>query len=195
MYNYPLSLILSFIGLALVISAYFVKEKRIYLFFQSSCMLFMVVSYLFVCEYFAMVALLVSLSRTITYYLFENADKRAPVWLAFVFSAMTLSVYFIVNIGILGDAKPIDIVCLATQCLYTFVLRIRNLKTVRYLVCIPTVLGVIYNLAINSPFSVLIYAFEFGANIVAMLKFQTIPYLIERRKTKMASEQNTEDNL
>lgn len=195
MYNYPLSVILSFIGLVVVVAAYFINNKSIYLFLQASCMLLMVLSYLFISEFFAMISLAVALSRTVTYFIYEKRDKRAPLWLAFLFSGMTISVYFIVNIGILGTAKPIDIICLATQCLYTFIFRIRNLRIVRYTVCIPTVLGVIYNLAISAPiFSVLIYAFEFAANVVAILKFHTIPYLIERRKVKATQEQNAESN-
>ena len=185
MYNYPLSVILSFIGLAVVVVAYFINNKSVYLFLQASCMLLMVLSYLFICEYFAMISLAVALSRTVTYFLYEKHDKRAPIWLTFLFCGLTLAVYFVVNLGILKTAKPIDIVCLATQCLYTIVFRIRNLKTVRYLVCAPTVLGVIYNVAIEAPiFSVLIYAFEFAANIVAILKFQTIPYLYAYWKKK-----------
>ena len=189
MYNYPLSVIISFIGLAAVVCAYFVKDKRTFLFLQSSCMLCMVISYFFICEFFAMISLLVALCRTVTYYLFEKSDKRAPVWLAFAFSSCTLAVFLIVNVCILKDAKPVDILCLATQVLYNFIFRIRSLKMVRYLVCAPTIIGTIYNIAINAPiFSVLIYVFEFAANVVAMLKFQTIPYLIKRRKNKGAQE-------
>ena len=196
MYNYPLSVILSFIGLAIVVVAYFINNKSVYLFLQASCMLLMVLSYLFISEFFAMVSLAVALSRTVTYFIYERHDKHAPIWLAFLFSGMTISVYFIVNLGILQTAKPIDIICLATQCLYTFIFRIRNLKIVRYTVCAPTVLGIIYNLAISAPiFSVLIYAFEFGANVVAILKFHTIPYLIERNKTKKAQEQNAQESV
>lgn len=194
MYNYPLSLVINFVGLALVVGAYFVKSKRLYLFLQASCMLCMVVAYFFILEFFAMLSLAVALTRTITYYMYERSDKRAPVWLAFAFSACTLAVFIIVNIVILKDAKPIDIICLATQILYTFIFRIRNLKLVRYLVCAPTVLGTIYNIAINAPISVLIYAFEFGANVVAMLKFQTIPYVKEYLKNKRLNEQNAEQS-
>ena len=194
MYNYTLSVILSFIGLAVVVVAYFINNKSVYLFLQASCMLLMVLSYLFINEYFAMISLAVALSRTVTYFVYEKHNKRAPIWLAFLFSGMTISVYFIVNIGVLGTAKPIDIICLATQCLYTFIFRIRNLRIVRYTVCAPTVLGVIYNLAISAPiFSVLIYAFEFGANIVAILKFHTIPYLLKRYKTKNTQDENVQE--
>lgn len=193
MYNYPLSIIISFVGLALVGAAYSVKSKRLYLFLQSVCMLSMVVSYFFICEFFAMISLAVALVRTVTYYMFEKSDKRAPVWLAFLFSACTLAVFLIVNVAILHDAKPIDIICLATQCLYNFIFRIRNLKLVRYLVFAPTILGTIYNIVISAPiFSVLIYVFEFGANVVAILRFQAIPYLVERRRNKKAQEENTE---
>ena len=185
MYNYPVSVILSFIGLAVVVAAYFVRKKELYMFLQGSCMLLMVLSYFFISEYFAMISLTVALSRTITYYIYEKKDKDTPLWLPFLFSGLTISVYFIVNLGILHTAKPIDIICLVTQCLYTFVFRIRSLKVVRYVVCAPTILGTIYNIAIEAPiFSVLIYVFEFAANIVAILKFQTIPYLKERSAKK-----------
>ena len=185
MYNYPISLILSFVALALVVGAYFVNQKKLYLFLQGSCMLFMVLSYLFICEYFAMISLAVALVRTTTYYIFEKRDKRAPVWLAFAFSACTIVVFLIINVWILNDAKPEDILCILTQCLYNFAFRIRNLKIVRYVVYAPTTLGIIYNVAISAPiFSVLIYAFELAANVVATIRFQTIPYLKERKAQK-----------
>lgn len=76
------------------------------------------------------------------------------------------------NLWILGTAKPIDIIYLGSLCLYAFTFRIRNLKTMRYVVVAPNSLAVVYNIAITAPiFTVLSYAFELTANIIAIIQF------------------------
>ena len=66
----------------------------------------------------------------------------------------------------------LDIICLISLCLYAFTFRIRNLKTMRYMVLAPNFLAVVYNAAINAPiFTVLSYAFELTANVIAIMQF------------------------
>ena len=70
MENYTLSQIAGFVTLALMILSYFFKSKSKYLLFQTlglGCMFF---SYLFGAEYFAMITLTVSVTRTLTFYLY-----------------------------------------------------------------------------------------------------------------------------
>ena len=172
MYNYPLSLIASFIALGLIVSSYFVRKKIFYLSLQGIGIIFLVLSYLFIEEFFAMISLSIGLGRTVTFFIYEKKDKNAPIWIACLFSALTISSYFIVNLWILGTAKPIDIIYLVSLCLYAFTFRIRNLKTMRYVVVAPNSLAVVYNVAITAPiFTVLSYAFELTANIIAIIQF------------------------
>jgi hypothetical protein len=119
-----------------------------------------------------MISLSIGLGRTITFFIYERKDKNAPIWLAGLFSGLTIISYFIVNLWILKTAKPIDIIYLVSLCLYAFTFRIRNLKTMRYMVVAPNSLAVVYNVAISAPiFTILSYAFELMANIVAIIKF------------------------
>ncbi len=172
MYNYPLSMIASFIALGLIVSSYFVRKKIFYLMLQGIGIIFLVLSYLFIEEFFAMISLSIGLGRTITFFLYEKKDKKAPIWLACLFSGLTIVSYFIVNLWILGTAKSIDIIYLISLCLYAFTFRIRDLKIMRYAVVAPNSLAVIYNIAISAPiFTVLSYAFELTANIVAIIQF------------------------
>ena len=172
MYNYPLSMTASLIALGLIVSSYFVSKKILYLTLQGVGIVFLSLSYLFVEEFFAMISLSIGLGRTIVYFAYERKNKNAPIALACVLSLLTIASYFIVNLWILKTAKLLDIIYLVSLCGYAFTFRIRNLKTMMYVVIIPTSLAVIYNIAIVAPiFSILSYSFELGANIVAIIRF------------------------
>ena len=162
----------SLIALGLIVSSYFVSKKILYLIMQGLGIVFLVLSYFFVEEFFAMISLSIGLGRTIVYFIYERKNKKAPVMLAYILSILTIASYFIVNLWILKTAKPLDIIYLVSLCGYAFTFRIRNLKTMMYVVLIPTSLAVIYNLAILAPiFSILSYSFELIANIVAIIRF------------------------
>ena len=173
MYNYTLSQISGFATLAFMVSSYFFKSKRNYLFFQVLGLIGMFLSYLFGAEYFAMVALAVSFSRTFTFFCYEKKDTEAPIFLSFLFASLGLCAYITVNLIILGDAKPVDIICLTEQVMYAFVFRIRNIKTVRYALILPTALAVLYNLLIGDMmFLVMSYSFELLADFYAIYKYR-----------------------
>ena len=173
MYNYPLSMTASLIALALIVCSYFISKKILYLILQGIGIVFLILSYLFVEEYFAMISLSIGLGRTVVYFVYEKKNKNAPIVLAFLISALTISSYFIVNLWILKTAKLLDIIYLISLCFYAFTFRIRNLKTMMYVVIIPTALAVIYNVAITAPiFSILSYSFELTANLFAIVKMK-----------------------
>lgn len=167
-----LSLIAGFIAMVFVIIAYFVKKKEFYLLFQLLCVVFLVISYFFNVQFFAMIGLSIGLSRTVTFFIYENKGKNAPIYLSFVFSILTLASYFIVNYGILKTAQPLDILCLLALCSYAFIFRIRNLKIVRFAMLIPTVLSILFNVLTQAAiFVTLSYVFELGANVVSIFKY------------------------
>lgn len=78
MENQTLALIASFIAMAFVVMAYFVKKKAYYLLCQLLCIVFLVVSYFFTVQFFAMIGLAVGLLRTVTFFVYENKEKQAP---------------------------------------------------------------------------------------------------------------------
>ena len=93
----------------------------------------------------------------------------------FIFCALTLTSYFTVNLGILKTAKPIDIFYVASLMLYAIVFRIKDVELMRYLVLVPTVLAVLYNVLCQAPvFTTVSYAFEVAAGVYAVIKFNIL---------------------
>ena len=160
-YNPILSQIAGFITLFMMVISYLFKAKSSFLLCQVLGLLAMFVSYLFKCEFFAMVSLTVSLSRTLTFFIYEKKNKRAPLSLAYLFAALTLFAYITVNLMILKMAKPVDILFLIAHAGYAFVFRIRNIRIVRKAIIIPHLFAILYNLVLNGMLFVAIsYSFE-----------------------------------
>ena len=172
MENEIFALIAGFFAMAFVMIAYFVKKKGLYLLFQLLCIICLVISYFFNAQYFAMIGLSVGLLRAVTFFIFENKGKVAPIYWSVIFSALTLASYFIVNFAILKTAQPLDVLCLLALCMYAFIFRIRNLKIVRFTMIIPTILSILFNVLTHAAlFATLSYAFELGANVVSIFKY------------------------
>ncbi|MBQ8320044.1 MAG: YgjV family protein [Clostridia bacterium] len=172
MENQTLALIASFIAMAFVVIAYFVKKKAYYLLCELLCVVFLVISYFFTVQFFAMIGLVVGLFRTVTFFVYENKDKQAPIGWSFLFSGLTIAFYFIVNFGILKTAQPLDALCVLALVAYAFIFRIRNLKIVRFTMIIPTVLSILFNVLTRAAiFATLTYVFELCANAVSIFKY------------------------
>ncbi len=173
--NPILALIASFIAMSFVVSSYFVKKKSLYLIFQASCILFLMVSYFFTVQFFAVIGLAIALARALIFFAYEKRDKVAPLWLAFAISFVTLACYFIVNFGIVKSAQPYDVLCLLSLVLYAFIFRIRDLKTVRFLMLAPTILSLLFNTLTHAAlFASLTYVFELTANVVSIFRYHIL---------------------
>lgn len=167
--------VVSLAAMLLIASSYFFKKKSLYLVLQSAGMVFLVLSYLLTGEYFAMIGLAIGLARALTYFAFEIHDKRASIFFPFLFSGLSIMAYFIVNLWILKTAKPVDIIYLLGLVGYAFVFWIRDLKTVRFLVTIPTALSLLHSVLIRAvPFVIVSYSFELGANLIAIAKYDLL---------------------
>ncbi|MBO7170157.1 MAG: YgjV family protein [Clostridia bacterium] len=170
--NPILALITSFFAMSFVVTSYFMKKKEKYLLFQFLCIVFLIISYFFTEQFFAMVGLVIGLGRTLTFFLYERKGKNASILWAFLFSGLSLASYLIINLLILGDAQPLDILFLVGLIGYAFIFRIRNLTTGRFLMLIPTFLSVMFNVLTDAAlFATLSYTFELSANILSILKF------------------------
>ena len=175
MENQILALIASFIAMAFVVMAYFVKKKEYYLLCQLLCTVFLVISYFFTVQFFAMIGLTVGLCRTLAFVIYENKEKQAPMYWSFVFSGLTMASYFIVNFWVLKTAQPLDVLCLLALVMNAFIFRIRSLKIVRFTMLIPTVLSISFNiLTCAALFSTLTYVFELCANVVSIFKYHVL---------------------
>lgn len=76
MENQTLTLIASFIAMTFVISAYFMKQKAYYLLCELLCVVFLIVSYFFSVQFFAMIGLAVGFFRTVTFFLYEKKKSK-----------------------------------------------------------------------------------------------------------------------
>ncbi|MBR1677545.1 MAG: YgjV family protein [Clostridia bacterium] len=172
MENRILALITGFIALSFIASAYFMKKKMKYLLCELIAIIFLTLSYFFTVQYFAMIGLFIGLIRTLTFFLYENRNRTAPIILAFVFSFLTLAAYFIIDYGILKTAKPLDVICLIALILNAFIFRIRNLKIVRFTMPVPSSLSIVFNVLTNAAiFATLTYVVELSANLVSVCKY------------------------
>lgn len=175
MYNYPISLVASFIAMVCVSTAYFMRKKTYYLLCQLLCILFLSVSYFFTLQFFAMIGLAVGFFRAITFFIYENKGKQASIYWSLLFSALTIASYWIVNFQILKTAQSLDILCLSALILYAFIFRIRNLKIVRLAMIVPTMLSILFNILTHAAFFVVLtYLFELVANLVAIVKYHNV---------------------
>ena len=175
MNNPSLAFIVSFIAMVLIACSYFFKQKRLFLRFQALGIIFLILSYLFTGEYFAMVGIAVGLGRTLAFYAYEKRDKNAPIFVSFLFSGLTLLAYFTVNFWVLKTAKPLDTIYLVALIINAFIMRIRNLKILRLTVLVPTLLCIVYNIVCNAVVFVIIsYSFELCANIVSIFKYHIL---------------------
>ena len=191
MYNRVFATIAGFIAMAFVIASYFVKKKQYYLLCQLICIVFLVVSYFFTTQFFAMIGLSIGLFRTATFYIYEKKEKVAPIIWSFVFAGATVLSYFVVNLMILKTAQPLDILCMTGLSLYAFIFRIRNLKIVRYTMLCPTTLSVLFNVLTKTTiFATATYVFELCANIVSILKYHVFNKVETQKQIEDVSNNN-----
>ncbi len=185
MQNKALSLVAGFLAMLFVGTSYFFTQKKRYLFFQATGIVFLIASYLFDGAYFAMIGLGVALLRTLAYFAYERKEKITPVWVAVVFSIITVLAYFTVNWWILHTIKALDLLCLASLVGYALVLRMPDLNKVRYLVLLPIALSIVYNAFSGSAVFVTIsYSFELFTSVLAIFKYQILP----KQQTEVTNE-------
>ena len=172
----------SLIALVLIVCSYFVSKKN-YLLLQMLGMVGLLLSFLLKANFFAMVGMAISIIRALTFYLYEKNGRLAPIILSFFFSALTVASYFIVNVGIQGNAVPVDILYLISLICYAFTFRVRDRRLFLHVALIPTALGLVYTaVSFTTVFVLISYAFEFLANLVALIKF----YIEEKKSVRAA---------
>ena len=174
--------IVSFIALILIVCSYFVSKKN-YLLLQMLGMVGLLLSFLLKANFFATVGMVISIIRALTFFLYEKHGRRAPIILSFFFSALTVASYFIINVGRQGSAKPEDILYLISLICYAFTFRVRDRRLFLHVALIPTALGLVYtSVSFTTVFVLISYAFEFLANLVALIKF----YIEEKKSARVA---------
>lgn len=181
------SLVASFIAMMLIAGSYFWKNKSGFLILQSSGMVFLMISYCCDGLYFPMIGLTVGLARSLIFYAYEKKDKVAPIAWPYIFTGLSVVAYLIINVGILHTQEWYDSIYLIGLVLYAFVLRIRNIEVLRYVVTLPTAVSILYHILSGAAiFAVISYCFELCANIVAILKYN----VFEKKKEEKEYEES-----
>ena len=185
------ALVCSFIAMGFVVCSYFGKKKEWFILCQALCITFLILSYFFALEFFAMVGLCIGLFRTLVCFAYEKRNKLVSAWFSVAICVATVAAYFVVDLWILGDAKPVDILCLVASCFYAFIFRIRDLKTVRFLMLIPTSLSILFNTITRAPLGAcLSYTFELTANVIAVFRYSILGH--DEHKTQEIKENTNE---
>ena len=190
-----LAVIASFIGMAFVVAAYLVRKKSLYLACQSLCIVFLILAYFFEVNFFGMIGLGIGLARSLTFFVYEQKDKDAPIYWPFVFSFLTLCNFY-VNLFILKTGQALDVLCLIALIMYAFIFRIRSLKIVRFTMLVPTILSIVYNICVGAAiFTTLTYVFELFVNCVSIVRYHALPYYMEKRKLTQERKQQDKENI
>lgn len=192
MYNETLAYVTSFCAMFLTFSSYFCKKKSMYLFFQFTAIIFLILSYLFSLEYVAMIGISIGLIRTLTFFIYEQKGLVAPLYWPFIFSVLTIIAYF-VGSELKGDARSYyDILYIIGLIIFAFAFRIRDIRIVRYLSLPALAISALYNLLIHAPiFTTLDYTFELIANIVAIVIYSNI---FSKTQIIPIKKENTDEN-
>ena len=189
-----LSFAASFLAVVFVVTSYFVRKKSLYLLYQSLCIVFLILSYFFGRQPFAMIGLFIGLCRSVTFFLYENKGTKAPIAWSFVFAALTVAAYFVVNFVILKQGQPLDTLCMAALIMYAFIFRIRNLRVVRFTMLAPTLLSIAFNVLTHAAiFATLTYVFELGATLTAIVKYDILHHTKTESAEKTTAEEATVD--
>ena len=166
------ALIFSFVAMLLIAGSYFAKTKGGFLVLQGSGIVFLMASYFCNRQYFPVVGLTIGLARCFIFYLYERKGKETPILWCYLLCVLSFAAYGVINLWILQDFHPADILYLIGLVLYMFIFRIRNIKTVRYAALVPAAISIAYNVWTVAPiFAVISYCFEMLANIIAILKY------------------------
>ncbi len=169
-----LSFIMSTVALVLYSCSYFFNNKRNYLILQLVGNAFLSLSYLLMGAYFTMVSVGIGIGRGLICYSYEKRNKKVPVYMIMALCFVTILSYIIINYVILsGNSSPWDVLYLFASCMYAITFAIRNIKLMRYLVLIPHMSAIAYNLLVGAPISSAIsYGIEFVITVVAIIKFR-----------------------
>ena len=167
------SFVMSTVALALYSLSYFFNSKKGYLALQLSGNVFLSVSYLLIGSYFTTVAVLLGIARGLICYYFERRDRRVPVGYIVGLCLATIASYIIINGVLLSQASFWDFLYLFSSCMYAVTFAIRNIRVMRYVVLLPHVSAVAYNLLIFAPISsALSYGIEAVVTLAAIVRYE-----------------------
>ena len=163
-------LLFSFLGMTSAASSYLMKKKWQFLVAQGMSILLIAISNLYLGLYYACISSLVSFSRVLVYYDFERKDKEVPHSIKLLFVALVIISYVITNIIILKNTMWQDLMLMAINCSFVYIVGIRNIKVLRYCMVPPILLAILYCILMKTAvFTTFSYVIELVANLVAIV--------------------------
>lgn len=168
-----MAFVMSMVALALYSLSYFFNSKKQYLILQLTGNVFLSFSYLLIGSYFTMVSVVIGIARGFLCYLYEQKNKKVPVYVIVGLCSASVLSYVIINCILLSTSSPWDVLYLIASCLYAVSFAIRNIRVMRYVVLVPHSCAVAYNLLIRAPISSAIsYGIELVVTVVAIIKHE-----------------------
>lgn len=163
---------MSTIALCFYSSSYFFNSKSKFLILQLSGNLFLSLSYFLLGSYFTMVAVALGIARGLICYWYEKRDKKVPVGFIIGLCLASILSYVIINCILMqSQASVWDILYLFASCMYALTFAIRNIRVMRFVVVIPHVSSILYNLLVQAPISSAIsYGIELTVTLVSILR-------------------------
>ena len=151
-------------------SSYLLKEKWQFLVAQGTSILLIAISNVYLGLYYACISSLVSFIRVLVYFDFERKDKEVNCYIKLLFTALVIISYVITNIVILKNYIWQDIMLMAINCSFVYIVGIRNLKVLRYSMILPISLAVLYCILMNAAiFTTFSYVIELVVNLAAII--------------------------
>ena len=137
--------------------------------------------------YFTMFSVAIGIGRGLICYTYEKNNKKVPLYLIMGLCFITVLSYIVINYVVLsGVASPWDILYMFASCMYAITFAMRNIKLMRYVILIPHISAIFYNLLVRAPISSAIsYGIEFMITIVAIIKF----HIRERHMSEIRTTQ------
>lgn len=185
MYSEPLSLIASFFGMGFAMSSYFVKKKNLFFVWQGGAILFLALSCLFKLHFLPTLTYVIALIRVVVYYLFEAHDKNVSIYLKTFFALLNVVAYFVLNAISGASFNAIEVLLIVASIMYAYVFGIRNIKLMRFIFIIPTVMCIVYYiLTCAAIFLIISYSFELLANLTAICYYKYMEIKFNKAKIK-----------
>ena len=191
------SLIISFVSMAFNAGSYFAKKKTVFLLMQATGIILLMGTFLLTAEYSAMVGLGIGLGRVLTYFFFEQKQKKPSVFWPILFSGLSVIAYVIIDWIILKNAGWYNVFYLIGLVLYAFVFWIRDLKVMRHAAPAPTMFSVAYCVLSGADIFVIIaYSLELCANIVSLVKYHVYDkkIVVKEKKDEQLEQQETSED-
>lgn len=145
-FNFWLAQILGLIALIFVCISYNTNNKKHFLFYQILANIFYASSFLSLNVIVGGINTIISIIRVTCLYFIEKKNNDYPKYLYFIFAISYLT------LGILFFESYLDILAIISYEIFNLAMFCKNINKVRYLMILPNVMIVIYNI-LNQTFT------------------------------------------